>query len=204
MTKKHKKLILNIVHIGENKLNTIITSKEAILEKSRDLLLKEGVSALSIRSLANVCNVSIGTIYNYFDSKSDLVSETVESIWKDIFAHSEQDLHFQNIEQCIIWLYQRIAYGLEKYPDFFELHAFNFIGNAKPKGKQLMLKTWDHILEGLNKVLSNDPNIRANAFNKAFTKEKCANVLFALLITSILKKEANPNVVLEIVHRVLY
>lgn len=50
-------------------MNTIVTSKEEILQASRELIRQEGWSAISIRSVAAACGVSVGFIYNYFDSK---------------------------------------------------------------------------------------------------------------------------------------
>ena len=54
-------------------MNTIITSKEDILKTSRELIREQGWSAVNIRSVAAACGVSVGSIYNYFDSKADLV-----------------------------------------------------------------------------------------------------------------------------------
>ena len=59
-------------------MNTIVTSKEEILKTSRALIQEQGWSAVSIRSVAAACGVSVGSIYNYFDSKAELVSATVE------------------------------------------------------------------------------------------------------------------------------
>ena len=58
-------------------MNTIVTSKEEILKTSRALIQEHGWSAVSIRSVAAACGVSVGSIYNYFDSKAELVSATV-------------------------------------------------------------------------------------------------------------------------------
>lgn len=65
-------------------MNTVVTSKEEILKKSRELIQKNGWATVNIRSLAAACGVSVGSIYNYFESKSALVSATVESVWEDI------------------------------------------------------------------------------------------------------------------------
>ena len=50
-------------------MNTIATSKEEILQTSRKLIQQQGWSAVSIRSVAAACSVSVGCIYNYYDSK---------------------------------------------------------------------------------------------------------------------------------------
>ena len=68
-------------------MNTVITSKEAILDISRQLVREKGLGAVNIRTIAAACGVSVGSIYNYFCSKSDLVMATIESIWQDIFFY---------------------------------------------------------------------------------------------------------------------
>lgn len=66
-------------------MNTVVTSKEEILRVSRALIQEQGWAALNIRSVAAACGVSVGSIYNYFNSKAELVGETVESVWHEIF-----------------------------------------------------------------------------------------------------------------------
>ena len=51
-------------------MNTIVTSKEEILCVSRELIRKQGWNALNIRTVAKECNISVGSIYNYFRKKS--------------------------------------------------------------------------------------------------------------------------------------
>ena len=63
-----------------------VTSDKAILQASRTLLQEQGWTALNIRSVAAACGVSVGSIYNRFGSKSQLVAATVESIWQEIFC----------------------------------------------------------------------------------------------------------------------
>ena len=108
-------------------MNTIVTSKEEILQTSRELIRQQGWSAVSIRSVAAACGVSVGSIYNYFDSKADLVGATVESVWSEIFHRPNDMSVFQSVESCITWMYGRMAYGSEQYPGFCTLHSLGFI-----------------------------------------------------------------------------
>ena len=100
-------------------MNTIATSKEEILQTSRKLIQQQGWSAVSIRSVAAACGVSVGCIYNYFDSKAALVGATVESVWCEIFRRPTDTAVFQNVQACVTWMYARMAYGCEQYPGFF-------------------------------------------------------------------------------------
>ena len=65
-------------------MNTIVTSKEDILKASRELIQQQGWPAINIRCVAAACGVSVGSIYNYFDSKATLLGATVESVWWEI------------------------------------------------------------------------------------------------------------------------
>lgn len=185
-------------------MNTTVTSKEEILKTSRELIRRQGWSAVSIRSVAAGCGVSVGSIYNYFDSKTDLIGATVESVWCEIFHRPEDDTVFQDVQACVAWMYQRMAYGCERYPGFFTLHSLGFLREDKTAGKQRMQQTWQHILAGLCSVLKQDVRIRPDAFTEQFTAEKFADVLFSQMLSALLRQDYDPSAVLEIVRRTLY
>ena len=185
-------------------MNTAVTSKEEILETSRELIRRQGWSAVSIRSVAAGCGVSVGSIYNYFDSKTALIGATVESVWCEIFHRPEDDAVFQDVQACVAWMYQRMAYGCERYPGFFTLHSLGFLREDKTAGKQRMQQTWQHILAGLRSVLKQDVRIRPDAFTEQFTAEKFADVLFSQMLSALLRQDYDPSAVLEIVRRTLY
>ena len=185
-------------------MNTIVTSKEEILKTSRALIQEQGWSAVSIRSVAAACGVSVGSIYNYFDSKAELVSATVESVWREIFHRPEDGSAFQDTLACVTWMYKRMEYGCKHYPGFFSLHSLGFMGEDKADGRQKMHKTWQHILDELCAVLKRDTRIRSDAFTEEFTAEKFADVLFSLMLSAFLRQDYDPSAVLEIVRRTLY
>lgn len=185
-------------------MNTIVTSREEILRISRKLIQKQGCAAVNIRSVATACGVSIGSIYNYFDSKPALMGAIVESVWCEIFQHPENEAVFQDTQACIIWMYERMEYGSRQYPGFFTLHSLGFMQEEKPEGKQRMQQTWQHILNQLNSVLKRDTHIRNHAFTDQFTTEKFADILFSLMLSAFLRQEYNPDAVLEIIRRTIY
>lgn len=185
-------------------MNTVVTSEEEILKASRKLIQQQGWSAVNIRSVAAACGVSVGSIYNYFDSKAALVGATVESVWDEIFRRPEDGTVFQDVQACIIWMYGRIAYGCEQYPGFFTLHSLSFMRGDKSDGKRRMQQTWQHILDRLCSVLKRDPKIRTDAFTEQFTVERFADVLFSLMLSALLRQDHDPTAVLEIVRRSLY
>lgn len=185
-------------------MNAAVTSKEEILKTSRELIRQQGWSSVSIRSVAAACGVSVGSIYNYFDSKAALLSETVGSVWQEIFHRPDDADVFQDVQTCVTWMYTRIAYGCEQYPGFFTLHSLGFMRDEKADGKRHMQQAWHHMLMGLCAVLRQDARIRPDAFDEQFTAEKFAEVLFSQLLSALLRQDYDPSAVLEIVRRTLY
>lgn len=185
-------------------MNTVVTSKEEILKASRELIRQQGWSAVSIRSVAAACGVSVGSIYNYFDSKSALVGAAVESVWCEIFHRPENAAVFQDTQACVTWMYGRMDYGGQQYPGFFTLHSLGFLREERADGKRRMQQTWQHILDGLCAVLRQDARVRVDAFTPQFTVERFADVLFAQMVSALLRQDYDSAAVLELIRRTLY
>ena len=176
-------------------VNHLATSKEDILAASRELIKENGWTAVSIRAVASRCSVSAGTIYNYYESKSDLLGDTIESIWREIFFNPEDEQAFNDVAACISWIYKRLEYGNEQFPGFFSLHSH---------GKKKMLQTWGHILNGLCGILKNDPKIRPDVFDEQFTEKQFADILFSLILVSMIRQDYNPSSILMLINKTLY
>ena len=185
-------------------MNHLATSKEEILAASRELIMENGWAAVSIRSVASKCCVSAGTIYNYYDSKADLLGATIESVWYEIFFQHEDEHVFCDVAGCISWIYERLEYGNSQFPGFFSLHSFGFMRDEKTSGKKKMMQTWGHILNGLCEVLENDPKVRSDVFDKEFTEKKFADILFSLILVSMIRQDYDPSSVLMLVKKTLY
>lgn len=195
---------MNNVHTKEVALSTVVTSKEKILSASKRLVKERGWAGVSIRSVAAACGISIGSVYTYYDSKTSLVSDTVESIWREIFHQSDDGEAFKDVQSCVIWMYDRMRRGSMAYPGFLTLHSAGFMHEAQPDGKLRMQKTWLHIADGFKTVIRHDPSVRPGAFTERFTVEQFANVLLSLMLSAMLRGDYDPAPVLEIVRRTLY
>jgi AcrR family transcriptional regulator len=59
---------------------------QVILQAAKEQLMQEGYRGFSIRKVARQCGLAVGTIYNYFPSKKDLVVTLMIDYWEDAFA----------------------------------------------------------------------------------------------------------------------
>lgn len=185
-------------------MNHMVTSKERILQASRNLIQEKGWKAINIRAVAANCNVSVGAIYNYYESKADLIAATVESIWHDIFHMEENEIIINDFIHCINWIYARIKQGNEVYPDFLNMHSMSFSGEDKLKGQELMKNSLSHIREKLCYVLSQDRKVRTDCFNNEFTQEKFVDFVISSIMQSLLNESDNATILIEMIRRSVY
>lgn len=185
-------------------MNTVITSKEAILNASRKIATKQGLQAINIRDVAKECNVAIGSIYNYFPSKADLLAATVEEVWKSIFHMTENFKNPNSFMECVSWIFESVRTGTEEYPAFFTIHSISFTTGDKETGRQVMNEYFDHIKSGLLLALQNDKNIRTSAFYGEFTQKSFVDFVFSNIISLLMKNEKTCTMLIEVIKRSVY
>lgn len=185
-------------------MNHTVTSERIILSKCRKMVKEKGLDSLNIRNVARACRVSVGSIYNYFPSKSDLVFATVNDIWKEIFHTIEDSLHCDSFPDSVEWVFRTILQGAKKYPEFFTLHSFSFAVKDKPEGKYLMEMYSRHLRKGMLETLQRDKRVRDNVFHEKFTQEEFVELIFAMIILLIFQEQEDCYLLKETVKSSIY
>lgn len=187
-----------------NSINTIITSKEAILSVSRVLAAEYGIQSLNMRTVAEKCNVSVGSIYNYFPSKSDLLAAVIQDIWQSIFNLDKVSNKSDSFIDYVIWILDSAQAGALEYPDFFLVHSMSFASSGKEKGKQAMSEYFDHMKSGMLSSLQKDKNVKQSVFTENFTQKNFVDFIFSNIIALLIKQENSYTMLTEIIKRTIY
>ncbi len=95
-------------------MNRRVTSKDQILEKAMEIAIREGVDQVSIRKLASACGIAVGSVYNYYPDKQNLIAAVCEKFWSEILTDQEKlyqkGISFTSfLEQYYSFLYGRLA-----------------------------------------------------------------------------------------------
>jgi AcrR family transcriptional regulator len=189
---------------GGSELNVSVTSKEEIIRQCQLMVQTEGLGSISIRSVAKKCKISVGAVYNYFPSKSALLSAVIGSIWLDIFHMQEDSFSFSDFIACLSWLFESIQEGGKKYPDFFSSHISVLASDEKEIGKKMMEEYFSHIKESLLNVILADKKIKESAFNKVLTPELFVEYIFQLFMYATMNDAKNSQGILELARKYLY
>lgn len=61
----------------------IVNLESRLIEEAKKQIEESGYGAMTIRSVAKACGVGVGTVYNYFLSKDDLLATYMLSDWNE-------------------------------------------------------------------------------------------------------------------------
>jgi AcrR family transcriptional regulator len=83
-----------------------------IMQATRERLLSKETGKFSLHDVAADCDIAVGTIYNYFPDKEELVLCVMRNDWEDMFARMddaignsrEMSACFRSIYRSMSWL----------------------------------------------------------------------------------------------------
>lgn len=185
-------------------MNTVVTSREAILAASRQIASSEGLNAINMRAVAKACGVAVGSVYNYFPSKADLMAATVEDIWRSIFHKAADCGGYDSFCSCIEDFFTAIRNGLAEHPAFFAAHSLGFEAADRKKGREMMEQYYIHIQNGFLEVLKRDCEVKDGVFDSTFCREDFVEFVFSNILTLLVKNEPSCRILTETVKRILY
>lgn len=185
-------------------MNTVVTSREKLLAACRSIAATHGLTALNMRAVAAAANVAVGSVYNYFPSKGDLILATVEDIWRDIFHSAGNCATYTRFDDCIRSLFVSIQSGAAAYPDFLQTHMTIFDANDLPKARPKMQAAFSHMEKSLVQVLLQDTAVEPSVFDSTFTPQAFVSFVMQHILSLLCQPTPDITILLEIVRRVLY
>ena len=184
-------------------MNPPNTSREEIMRVSRKIVSERGLPALNMRALAKECGIALGTLYNYYSDKDELVVAAIESVWQDILEKSPPDSGV-SFSQYITQTYAHIIEKLKDYPDFLAAHSISVAGSVKGKARSMMERFFGKIRSELHEVLMNDKNVDRSIFSETFREENLIGHILDTITISIINGKPDCATLTEILDRLLY
>ena len=197
---------MNYVHIEErgDKMNYSVTSKDLLLQAAKGIVQKDGMEKLNIRAISKECGISVGTVYNYFPSKADLIFAMVEDFWKNVFHSQTYDIR-DNISFPELFgrVYQSLFQNIKQFQQEFLSQMVELTGEEKRKGKNIEEIYFKHIKEGFLRGLEVDDKVKEGIFDENFTKEKFLSFVFSQMMWMLKNGQENSSFFQEVLKRIL-
>lgn len=160
--------------------------KDRLVDAAYAIAEAEGLSALSIRKLASACQISVGSVYTYFPTKTDLTTAVIERFFgRAVF---DEFCRVREGERFIDYLRRLKAAMDEAMGEYesrwlVEIHALP--AAEREAGRAAGLARFAHMECGLALVLDADPTIPDGVLAGALAPERLAALVTERLLTSL-------------------
>ncbi len=173
-------------------MNHRVSSKEAILDKTMEIALAEGVDKVSIRKIASACGIAIGSVYNYYGNKDAVIAAAAERFWDNALCDQEKLVRpgmgfTMFLEQYYSFLYGRLAKQDKSW-------LMEMSGRSSEATSLRMLKT----------VLMADPRVNRSIWNMELNEDAFCSYVLTNLMALLRAGESNCRFFLFLLEHLLY
>lgn len=192
---------LEVIIIGK----LIENPKDMIFQSAKSIAKNKGIDKVNIRLVAKDCGIAVGTIYNYFPQKKDLIVAVIEDFWcgafKEISKHTieEKDLLVQVTE-----IYKCLFIYLSNFKENW-IYQLSFLKtDEKMAGRKKEDEYFKNICSIIVTAIENDPKINQNIWNENFKKQQFANFIFSNMLIMLRSGKKDIGFFIRCLRKILY
>lgn len=186
-------------------MNTAATSRSDLLRAAKQIAAEQGIAKISIRAVAARCGVSVGAIYNYYRTKSDLILAVIEDFWMSALGVIPwNELEHGGFVHCFETVFFALSVSVSEF-------QHNWIGqlalletDEKKLGREREADYFALICQVFANSLTCDEAISPDRWNGTFTVEAFARFAFESLIRLLQKNQTDCDFLIELFNRCLY
>lgn len=183
-----------------------ILSKEFLLSVAYTIVEKEGPASLTVRKVANNAKISIGSVYNYFESKEALILALIDKLWNDFYFEKlenvSEDIHYDTF---LIEAYDSFFTLTHNTYNLFQNHfSFADFNNNKSYHLEKHNQQKTMIYNLFFSILEKDPRVDSSIWNDTLTPSSFNWFVVNNFFSYIKRRESNIHILIEIIRSVIY
>lgn len=176
------------------------TLRNTLLTAAQEIAATEGIDKINIRTIAQKCGIATGTIYNYFSNKDEILLALTENYWHNALQQMKNAIYANSfcgqIQEIFLFLREHINHSAGT--------LMGSLGNAEAAGYSSMESAQSDLKAAILQYMEQDPNIRSDIWNDAFTKEQFINFIMINLMTLLKSPKPDIDFFILILNRIIY
>ena len=180
-------------------------TREQIFAAAKNIANTQGLKKVTIRNVAGECGVAIGSVYNYYETKGELVFEVAKDYWQSIFDREQMSkLPQDDFCDFIESLYGVIASKLSGFMRQWISVMSNFSEEDKSLGRAKEAEIFSGVKKLLQFAMDNDKKVNNEIWQNDFNKEEMLDFIFTNMLNSMRRGAADCEFLTKVLRRALY
>lgn len=178
--------------------------KDIILSAAKDIASRQGITKINIRSVAKNSGIAIGTVYNYFPSKGDLLVAVIEDFWEDAFKNINwKSFSHNNFYDNLETIYNILYTYLSKFKENWLEQLALLKTQEKQLGIQKQNEYFQKIYSRIVTLMDMDEKLKQYQWTEVVSKEKMAEFIFDNMLIMLKKGETNTNFFMMLLSKIM-
>lgn len=174
--------------------------RQSLLDCAREIVRREGAGAVNIRRIAGETGISVGSVYNYYSGKDDILLALTEEYWRSTLLDMRDAVWGNSFTRQLAQIYT----FLRAHVSHKAALLMESLKSVEPAGRERMEAMLSVLRDDILERMERDAGIRATVWNEQFTKERYADFVVRNLTALLRPGAPGPGFFLEIVRRTLY
>ncbi len=179
--------------------------KQRIVDEAYGIASSEGLDAVTIRSVAQECGISVGSIYNHYPTKDDLLLDVIARFFGTAF---HENLCHPDTAETYVRFCRRLLASMRDTLARFRAEWIEDISRLSPqtrqKGKLREHDRLDHIERGLVTVFEHDTAIDRAVLTESFNAETISTFVLDNLMSALRQRHDDCETLFVFLERTLY
>ena len=180
-------------------------SGEQILSAAKKIAREEGLQQVNIRNVARESGISVGSVYNYYETKWELVFDVVQDYWQSVLKEvSLSGLPRENFCTFFAAFYHLLWENFLEFITGWVSVMSSFHEEEKHLGRQKEAEIFDEVKALLTQVLAEDKNIDPRLWEETFRLEEMVEFILSNLLNLLKQRQRDCDFFVEVLRRLLY
>lgn len=185
--------------------NKPVINKQQILDTAFELASTRGLSGLSVREVARACGISVGTMYNSYPTKGELVNDVVGRFWSEALSEHMRDATSGGdfIEFCRD-LATQLDHTLKRFQNDWLSEIAALDTHDLVSAREREESCFVHVRRGLVVALQEDTRIDRSRLTGPLAPEALCAFVWDSMLSSIKRGDDSCETLFELLKRTLY
>lgn len=182
-----------------------ITSKGELLEAAYSIASEKGLSGVNVREVASACNVAVGTVYNWYPTKSALVNDVIARFWREALADCmPQAADCGNFIDFCCELHARVAGAFSSFREGWLAEVSSMGARDRGSAHNRAQACFDHICRGLAIALESDTQVDRSKLEGELSPDALCLLIWDSILVSLRRNDDSCRTLFALLRKTLY